>query len=48
MFEYVEKEISRLLDEDNVKTDFAIQLAYSGGLDSSCLLDILLKLKKKI
>ena len=42
----VSEEISGLINADAIKDSFSIQLAYSGGLDSSCLLHVLVKLKK--
>ena len=44
---HVEKEILKIRASDNLKSNFSIQLAYSGGMDSSCLLDALYKLKTK-
>ena len=44
---HVEKEILKIRASDNLKSNFSIQLAYSGGMDSSCLLDVLYKLKTK-
>ena len=48
MVEYVRKNIFKYLENSNInKNDIKIQLGYSGGLDSSCLLDILIKLQKE-
>ena len=49
MLDYVEKKIHKYLNDLNIKNrDVKIQLAYSGGVDSSCLLDILMNLKDKL
>ena len=37
--------IRNLLKEDKIQGKFSVQLAYSGGIDSSCLLDVLTKLR---
>ena len=47
LISHVEKEILNISSND-LKSNFSIQLAYSGGMDSSCLLDVLYRLKKKI
>ena len=47
LISHVEKEILNIASND-LKGSLSIQLAYSGGIDSSCLLDILYKLKQKI
>tara|TARA_Y100001970_G_C14212705_1_gene847839 strand:+ start:638 stop:1975 length:1338 start_codon:yes stop_codon:yes gene_type:complete len=44
--ETVKKQISEIIKNDGFEGDFAIQLAYSGGLDSSCLLHVLSDLKE--
>ena len=48
MIDSLKQEILNLLDQSKVKRTYSIQLAYSGGMDSSCLLHILLKLKKEL
>ena len=48
LFAHVEKEILNIIASDNLESNFSIQLAYSGGIDSSCLLDALYRLKSKI
>ena len=40
------KEINKFL-KDNIKTNDTLILACSGGPDSMCLLDLLLKFRKK-
>ena len=45
MLNHVKKEIENLLKEDKIQDKFSVQLAYSGGIDSSCLLDVLIKLR---
>ncbi len=47
LISHVEKEILNIASND-LKGNLSIQLAYSGGMDSSCLLDVLCKLKQKI
>ena len=47
LISHVEKEILNIASND-LKGSFSIQLAYSGGMDSSCLLDILYRLKQRI
>ena len=42
----IRNQISKLIKTDRIERDFSIQLAYSGGIDSACLLHILTKLKK--
>ena len=44
----IRNQISELIKTDKIERDFSIQLAYSGGLDSSCLLHILTKLRKNL
>jgi len=48
LFAHVEKEILNIIASDNLESNFSIQLAYSGGIDSSCLLDALYRLKSEI
>ena len=49
MLGYVEKKIHKYLNDLNIdKNNIKIQLGYSGGIDSSCLLDILLNLKDRL
>ena len=45
LISHVEKEILNIASND-LKGGLSIQLAYSGGMDSSCLLDVLYKLKQ--
>ena len=47
IYNSVKKEIECLL-ENSKKDSLNIQISYSGGMDSSCLLDILLKIKNEI
>ena len=46
LLEILNNEFYELLNKNDYKKEFSIQLAYSGGLDSSCLLDALIKCKK--
>tara|TARA_Y100000996_G_scaffold287465_1_gene227015 strand:- start:1576 stop:2913 length:1338 start_codon:yes stop_codon:yes gene_type:complete len=46
LLEILNNELYELLKKDDFKKEFSIQLGYSGGLDSSCLLDALIKCKK--
>ena len=46
LLEILNNDLYELLKKDDYKKEFSIQLGYSGGLDSSCLLDALIKCKK--
>lgn len=49
MLDYVEKKIYKYLNDLNInKSNIKVQLGYSGGIDSSCLLDVLLNLKDRL